>query len=101
MACKINISGRVAEAALALVARRKWRDVTLANIAGGGDLTLAQVLGTAGSKTETLSGFARHIVVAVAKGTDLADLAQSARECLAGAERLMQRCCLVPKEKAA
>ena len=101
MACKTDISGRVAEAALALAATRKWCDVTPANIASEGDLILAQVLSMAGGKTKTLSEFARHIVVEVAKGTDLADLAQSARERLAGAERLMQRCCLVPKGKAA
>ncbi len=80
MARKTDIPGRVVEAALALVAKRKWCDITLADIAVEGDLTLAQVLGAAGGKTGILSEFARRIDAEVAKGTDLGDLEQPARE---------------------
>lgn len=80
MARKTDIPGRLVEAALALAAKRKWRDITLADIAAEGDLTLAQVLGAAGGKTEILSELARRIDAEVAKGTDLADLSQPARE---------------------
>ena len=80
MARKTDIPGRIVEAALSLAATRDWRGISLADIATAGELSLAQVLGVVGGKTDVLALHLRHIDATVAAGTNLADLGQPAQE---------------------
>lgn len=61
MVRKADIPRHVIAGALALAARKRWKDVSLAEIAGEAKVPLSQVYGVFASKTAILAGFSRQI----------------------------------------
>lgn len=57
--------GRIVAAALRLAAEKPWRDVTLADIAAGANVSLAELRAAAGTKSGILAAFTRQIDDAV------------------------------------
>lgn len=73
--------GRIIKAALDLAATKPWEDVTLAEIAGGAGLSLAELRDHVASKTDILVRLLRAIDDAVLKASK-PDPAQSKRDLL-------------------
>lgn len=61
MVRKADIPRHVIAAALALAARKRWMDVSLADVAGEAKVPLSQVYGVFASKAAILAGFSRQI----------------------------------------
>ena len=59
---------RLINAAMALAARRRWRDIRIADIAAEAELSTADALAQGPSKTAILNAFGRHINRAVLDG---------------------------------
>ncbi len=56
-----SIEDRIIDATLALVQAQSWRELTLGDIAGAADLSLAETVGIFPSKAAILKGFSRRI----------------------------------------
>lgn len=61
---------RVIKAAMALAAERRWRDISLTNIADGAGVSLAQLHAVFSSKGAILQAFSDKIDAIVLEGTD-------------------------------
>ncbi len=77
---KGDISDRIVDAALALAARRAWREVSLTDIAEAAELPLSTVYPVFESKGAILAGFARRIDAAVLAGQEDGDRDGGARD---------------------
>ncbi len=80
MVRKTDIPRHVIAGALALAARKRWKHISLADIAGEAKVPLSQVYGVFASKAAILAGFSRQIDGEVLAALDEAAAAAPPRE---------------------
>lgn len=94
-----TLNGRIIEAALKLAATRRWRDVTLLDIAEAAGTSLAELRTAFSSKSDIVAGFVRAVDAAMLKQLQKRTEGEMARDRLF--EVIMSRLDVLAPHKAA